>query len=323
MENYKVIIVKLARPDVTNGVKMFARLMGIPETKSQNLVSMMPFVLFEVKNFAIARKLKALLAPMEAYGFPILISLESGPISKVNWPKGVKLNGMVVEDIVNSVPEFVNLMNQCPSCGLEIRYQVSLRIENESVKFPLGSDLKVEETRTQTLEPDSEVEDLVEMDVIEELTDLDETDGSLPATNGGFVAQAVEAEEIDSDVAADLFEEAEPVGVSYGKLASNEIEFEAVGASGSSDFGVVEAYDESDSQLFGGEYSLAVGVINSLNDRIRAARVLSEILGIPESDALLKVKKTGDVIIQNVTLDEAKSFKKLFDQKNLNVKIIN
>ena len=64
-------------------------------------------------------------------------------------------------------------------------------------------------------------------------------------------------------------------------------------------------------------------MINSLNDRIKGAKVLSEILGIPESDALLKLKKTGDVIIQNVTLDEAKSFKRLFDQKNLNVKIIN
>ena len=49
--------------------------------------------------------------------------------------------------------------------------------------------------------------------------------------------------------------------------------------------------------------------------------MLSEILGIAESEALHKVKKTGDVIIPNVTLEEAKVYKKMFEQRNLNVKI--
>lgn len=318
MENYKVIIVKLARPDTANGAKMFARLLGIPEEKSNDLIAMMPLVLFEAKNFAIARKFKALLAPMETYGFPVLVTMESATISKVNWPKNIRLNGMLIEEIAKSVPDFVNLMNHCPSCGTEIRYQVSLRIENEQTKFPLNSAMKKEEVSTQILQPEDEI---VEMEEVEEITELDEINDSLYAdSDGELVAQAIEAEDVDVHTAVDLFSAEGLVSLAGSKRNDSSTNaFEAV-----SNMELENGYTEAAAiDLFGGEYSLAVGVINSLNDRIKAARILSEILGIAESEALLKIKKTGDVIIQNVTLDEAKSFKQLFEQKKLNVKIIN
>lgn len=326
MENYKVIIVKLARPDITNGTKMFSRLMGIPEDKCHNLIQMMPFILFEVKNYAIARKLKGLLSPMEPLGFPILISLEAGLISKVNWPKNIRVNGLVVEDIISSVPEFVNLMNHCPSCGLELRYQISLRIENESVKFPLDDkNISMHKDDSEQLLDAEGLEEIVEMEEIEELTEQDETSGSFPSVSEEFVAQAVEADDIDPDMAADIFEdlyEGESVAVfpkekRKGGKESQAEEFDLNDA----EFGLSVEFGEEESLGKKGDHHIAIGVIHNLNDKIKASKLLSEILGIAESEALHKVKKPGDVIIGNVTLEEAKVYKKMFEQRNLNVKI--
>ena len=305
---------------------MFSRLMGIPVEKCHNLIIMMPFVVFEVKNYAIARKLKSLLAPMESLGFPILISMEAGPISRVNWPKGIKLNGIPVDQLIDSVPEFVNLMNQCPSCGLELRYQISLRIENENIKFPLNADAMVEETRSSSLEADSEIHDeLVEMEEIEELTDFDETDGSEPSVSEEFVAQAVDAEDMDPDMAAELFGDldmAESVSTSpkakkVHATASFSEEFDM------NDVGISLNVNDSKSLGEKGEYHIALGVLKSINDKIKAAKLLSDILGVAESEAIHKVKRVGDIIIPNVTLEEAKVYKKMFSQCNLNVKITN
>gem|GEM_PF-6458399 len=322
MENYKIIILKLARPDMNNGIKMFSRLMGIPEDKSSNLIQMMPFVVFEVKNYAIARKIKGLLAPMESFGFPILISMESGPISKVNWPKGIKLNGIPVEQIIESVPDFVNLMNHCPSCGLELRYQISLRIENESIKFPLGGNINVEGTKVAKLEDESEIIDAVELDEIEELTDLDETNGSVPLVNEEFIAHSVDTEDFDEEIVEKLLEVGESVDVvsqsARGNEAINYIEqFDMDEAS----YGLAVAYEEE--PVSKEVYGLEIGVISSLNDKIKASKILSGILGIPESESLQRVKRTGDLIISGVSLEEAQKYKKEFELSKIKVKIVN
>lgn len=326
MENYKIIIVKLARPDVSNGAKMFSRLMGIPEEKCLNLIQMMPFVLFEVENYAIARKLRGLLAPMEPLGFPILISLEAGLISKVNWPKNIRVNGLVVQDIIDSVPEFVNLMNHCPSCGLELRYQISLRIENESVKFPLDKkSLNVKNDKTSHMIDADESDEVVEMEEIEELTEQDETSGSFPSVSDEFVAQAVEAEDIDPEIAPDMFEdlyEGESVDVlpKGNRKKTPEMPVDEFDIN-DTDYGLMGNFEQDESFGKKGDHHLAIGVIHNLNDKIKASKLLSEILSIAESEALHKVKKPGDIIIPNITLEEAKVYKKMFEQRNLNVKI--
>lgn len=326
MENYKLIIVKLARPDVGNGAKMFSRLMGIPEEKCHNLIQMMPFILFEVKNYAIARKLKGFFAPMEPLGFPILISLEAGMISRVNWPKNIRVNGLLVDEIVDSVPEFVNLMNHCPSCGLELRYQISLRIENESVKLPLDKKemVALNEDSTNQFALDEVIED-EDMEEIEELTELDETSGTFPSVSEEFVAQAVEAEDIDPELAADIFEdlyEGESVAILPKEKRSKPKEkymdeFDL----NDGNFGLKVELNTEIVEEKKGDHHIAMGVIHNLNDKIKASKLLSEILGIAESEALHKVKKVGEIIIPNVTLEEAKVYKKMFEQRNLNVKI--
>lgn len=307
---------------------MFSRLLGIPEEKCHNLIQMMPFILFEVKNYAIARKLKGLLAPMEPLGFPILISMEAGLISKVNWPKNMRINGILVEEIIASVPDFVDLMNQCPSCGLELRYQISLRIENEAVKLPLEVNKTVAIKSNSIEDPESSgFEEAVEMEEIEELTEFDETSGAFPSVSEEFVAQAVDTDDIDPEMAKEIFDDmydGESVAVMpQGKRKNtkeNKVdEFDL----SNDDFGLAVAFGEKEVVTKNGDHHIAIGVIHNLNDKIKASKLLSEILGIAESEALHKVKKTGDVIIPNVTLEEAKVYKKMFEQRNVNVKITN
>lgn len=301
---------------------MFARLMGIPEDKSNNLIQMMPFVIFEVKNYAIARKLKGLLAPMESFGFPILISMEAGPISKVNWPKGIKLNGIPVDQIIDSVPDFVNLMNHCPSCGLELRYQISLRIENESIKFPLGGNINVEGTKVAKLEDESEIIEAVELDEIEELTDLDETNGSVPSVSEDFIAQSVGSEDFDSEFAEKLLEVGESVDVvSQNTRGNDAIDYIEQFDMDEASYGLAVAYEEEPESKE--VYGLEIGVITSLNDKIKASKILAGILGIPESESLQKVKRTGDLIISGVSLEDAQKYKKEFEQNKIRVKIVN
>ncbi len=362
MDSYKIVLVKLARPDVNNGARALSKLFGLPDAKGYELIELMPFIVLEAPNYAKARKIKEALLVMEKFGFPILISTETGSISKINWPNGVRLNGVPVQNILDSVPEQTNLVNQCPGCGIEIKCLISLQTENkkEPLEPRVGKENKGPLLQANKSSPKQVVHPVKsvkkEESLIEELTDLDETDSDqivLPSNTGrmrsldddmdGLLGEAEEAEVVgetsDSDIIRLAQDESDPelldeldevvdddfldedVFTDVGGISGDHIDLQDTARSIETKLALDDEADTDYDE--GGDYKLVVGMIRNRQDKALMSKVLAKILEIPESEASEFVNRRGDLLLEDLTLEEAQSYKSLFDAKKLNVKIIN
>jgi len=340
LEDYKLIIVKNAKSNDIKGAKVLSKLLGFAPQKCMGIIKMMPVTLFEAKNFAIAKKLKNLMAPLESCGFALLITLDSGNISKINWPDGMKLVGTLLSKIKESVPEHANLINHCPSCGDEIRYHINLRIEHEQHKLPLDifdsqkTTIPILESEENLIEPeeimeDEEIEDLVEMEEItnnevNENPQVDNEESSefaevisqdnisideFEELEGGIELQSAEADDTNGENIKNdnnLNQEMD----SYGEFGQ---EFDDENYSLGDDFGV----DEED------YYNIELCGVAKRREKLQIYKILNSLLDLNEDEAKIRVQGKGSVLISEISLDDARYFKEAFDKKNINVKITN